>query len=209
MADEPGAMRISDEDRRRVDRRLQQALAEGRLTVSEYEERSGRCWAARVQRDLDPLTQDLPAETAEEAAPARADEAEDAETAPAEKSRASRVFDLAVGALAVAAGVFGVGYVATASDGAVVFGERTVRVSESADRVEVGALFGSVEVVVPEGVNADTSGLMVFGSTECAAACTGGSGANTVPVNTRGAFGSVEIVTPQERAAGGLDEDED
>ncbi|MHA6801210.1 DUF1707 SHOCT-like domain-containing protein [Bounagaea algeriensis] len=217
MADERDAMRISDEERRQVDRRLQQALAEGRLTVSEYEERSGHCWAARIRRDLEPLTQDLPAETAErppekaaeEAAPARKDATEDSEDEPAEKSRASRVFDAAIGTLAVIGGLFGVGYVVTAEDGVAVFGDQVVQVSGDTGRAEVGALFGSVDVVVPEGVRAETSGLVVFGSTECASACatSPGAGTSSVVVDTRGAFGSVEIVTPEEHAAGGLDDD--
>ena len=211
MADERDAMRIGDEERRQVDRRLQQALAEGRLTMSEYEERSGHCWAARIRRDLEPLTQDLPAETgaetaekaAAETAPARKDETEDSEDESAEKSRASRLFDTAIGTLAVIGGLFGVGYVVTAEDGVAVFGDQVVQ-AENDDRIEVGVLFGSVDVVVPEGVRAETSGFTAFGSTECLDACSEPPGPDTssVVVDTRGAFGSVDIVTPEERDRG-------
>ena len=67
-------IRIGDRERREVDTRLQQAHADGVLTLTEYDERAAQCWAARTRSDLDLLTRDLPpaqpAPTAIEAAPA-------------------------------------------------------------------------------------------------------------------------------------------
>ena len=89
------------------------------------------------------------------------------------------------------------------SSWAGVFGDQVVQ-AENDDRIEVGVLFGSVDVVVPEGVRAETSGFTVFGSTECLDACSEPPGPDTssVVVDTRGAFGSVDIVTPEERDRG-------
>ena len=53
-------IRIGDRERREVDARLQQAHADGVLTLAEYDERAGLCWAARTRSDLDELTRDLP-----------------------------------------------------------------------------------------------------------------------------------------------------
>jgi hypothetical protein len=53
-------MRVSNDDRERVARVLHDAMAEGRLTVTELEERLDKVYAAKVFRDLEPLVRDLP-----------------------------------------------------------------------------------------------------------------------------------------------------
>ncbi len=55
----PG-IRISDADRERAAARLQQALAEGRITLDELEERLAVVYAARYAADLLPPFADLP-----------------------------------------------------------------------------------------------------------------------------------------------------
>ena len=57
--DEP-ELRIGDRERRATDAHLQQAHADGVLTLTEYDERAALCWAARTQRELDELVRDLP-----------------------------------------------------------------------------------------------------------------------------------------------------
>jgi len=57
---EPRGIRISDADRERAAHRLHQALAEGRITVSELEERLAVVYAARYEADLRPPLADLP-----------------------------------------------------------------------------------------------------------------------------------------------------
>jgi hypothetical protein len=59
-ADYPGAMRASDDDRRRVQDILNDGLAEGRLTQAEWDQRAGDLAAAATYADLDRLTADLP-----------------------------------------------------------------------------------------------------------------------------------------------------
>jgi len=53
-------IRISDTDRERAAGRLQQALAEGRITLDELEERLTTVYAARYAADLRPPFADLP-----------------------------------------------------------------------------------------------------------------------------------------------------
>lgn len=75
MADHAGAepersnLRASDADRERVARRLHDALAEGRLDLSELDERIKAVYAARTYAELEPLTRDLPAVEADVARP--------------------------------------------------------------------------------------------------------------------------------------------
>lgn len=56
----PRDIRISDADRERAAERLHQALAEGRITLSELEERLAVVYAARYEADLRPPLADLP-----------------------------------------------------------------------------------------------------------------------------------------------------
>jgi hypothetical protein len=58
------AMRASDADRAAVADRLRTAVDEGRLTVTEYDERLRLAYAAVTYGDLKPLTADLPAAVA-------------------------------------------------------------------------------------------------------------------------------------------------
>jgi hypothetical protein len=57
----PGAMRASDDDRRRVQEVLNDAFAEGRLDQREWDQRVGELAAAATYGQLDRLTADLPA----------------------------------------------------------------------------------------------------------------------------------------------------
>jgi hypothetical protein len=53
-------MRAADADRERVAEQLRSAHADGRLDLTEYDERVQQAWAARTYGDLDALTVDLP-----------------------------------------------------------------------------------------------------------------------------------------------------
>jgi hypothetical protein len=54
------ALRASDADRERVATVLHQALGEGRITVTELEERLDKVYAAKTLEELAPITADLP-----------------------------------------------------------------------------------------------------------------------------------------------------
>ena len=71
--DDAPPIRASNADRADVAERLAAALAEGRLTPEEAEERLAACYAAKYQRDRTALTRDLPrpAPVAKAEAPAR------------------------------------------------------------------------------------------------------------------------------------------
>src|SRR6478735_4769355 len=60
---EPGQLRASHADRERVATVLNQALAEGRLSLDELQERLDAVYAAKTLAELEPVTRDLPGHT--------------------------------------------------------------------------------------------------------------------------------------------------
>jgi hypothetical protein len=58
----PSRIRASDTDRERIAQRIQQAGAEGRLTLEETEQRLGDVYAAKYVGELSGFVADLPAE---------------------------------------------------------------------------------------------------------------------------------------------------
>lgn len=201
-------LRIGDRERRAVDTHLQQAHADGVLTLSEYDERAAQCWAARTQSELDALVRDLPPyrpEPGEE--PTVAVAVPESAPAPPEKSLGQRIGGSLVGIAAIGALIFVGSHVVTADDGAAIFGNRQITVAPGQERVEVGMLFGSVDVIVPGDMRARPTGAVVFGSTDCALACTGTG--QEVVVDATGAFGSVDILRPGEPEPDDDDGDDD
>lgn len=197
-------LRIGDRERRATDAHLQQAHGDGVLTLTEYDERAAQCWAARTQADLDELVRDLPpyrpeagAEAPTVAAPVPAGEVGTKE--PAERRNlGERIGRGVVGVVLAGVALFFGGQVVTADDATAVMGSRAVAVGDQ-ERVEVGAIFGSVRVTVPDGVRARVTGTGLFGSTECQLACTGTG--REVEVNATSLFGSVDVVRPGELTA--------
>jgi MFS family permease len=86
--------------------------------------------------------------------------------------------------------------IVTADNGTALLGGRQVTVGPDQERVEVGALFGSVDVVVPDGVRARVVGRVVFGGTECERACS--EPGREIVVDAVGAFGMVDVMRPGE-----------
>ncbi|MFC7882961.1 DUF1707 domain-containing protein [Streptomyces sp. NPDC057376] len=64
MTDDAPELRASDADRERVAEVLRDALAEGRLDMTEFEERLDATYSARTYGELAPITRDLPVGTA-------------------------------------------------------------------------------------------------------------------------------------------------
>lgn len=57
---ETRSLRIGDAEREEAVAALGEHYAAGRITKDEYDERTGRVWAARFEADIDPLFADLP-----------------------------------------------------------------------------------------------------------------------------------------------------
>jgi len=84
------------------------------------------------------------------------------------------------------------------ADAVSVFGSTTAH-AENYEHVRTATMFGSTTVIVPDDVQVDTGGVMVFGSTDCEAACgPHADSKGTIEIRNFGAFGSVEVLTQSE-----------
>jgi hypothetical protein len=182
----PPAVRASDGDREALVARLQTALAEGRLDLDEFGQRAGAAYAAVTTAQLAALVADLPAEPAAEIVGSRAPEVQtsvfgDIKVAgPSVPLRASTVF------------------------GDVRMDLRGLRTS--ADRLDLylGTVFGGVEVIVAEGVDAQIQGRTVFGDRKVSLAPVRRvAGTPRVVVHARTIFGDLTLrsLAPGESAS--------
>ena len=144
----PPAVRASDADREGIVTRLQAAVGEGRIDLDEFGQRADAAYAAVTRAELDLLVADLPA-----SAPWRV---EIVGQRPAEE--VSSVFgDIT---LAVAA--------TPPQRAGTVFGDIRVDLRglrTGADRIDLhlSTVFGDIDVIVAEGVDAELHGRTVFG----------------------------------------------
>jgi hypothetical protein len=151
VADEPlpeGAVRASDADREQVVERLHRALAEGRIDAGEFGERASAAYDAVTTADLEPLVHDLPVDA----------------PPPVEivGSRAPEVLGTVFGDVRLTAGA------TVPRRASTVFGDvrldlRMLRTDADVVELHLGTVFGDVDVVVPEGVDAELRGRTVFG----------------------------------------------
>lgn len=85
-----------------------------------------------------------------------------------------------------------------------VFGSREYQVSQQAladdgyAAVNATTMFGSVEIIVPDDVAVESTGLVLFGSTNCDACAEPSASDDVVRVRGFGAFGSVNIIRESE-----------
>jgi hypothetical protein len=144
----PPALRASDTDREAVVTRLQKALGEGRIDLDEFGQRAQAAYAAVTTAELDVLLTDLPTEAAPRA--------EIVGTRTPEE--VSSVF----GDITLAAGA------SPPQRVSAVFGDiridlRTLRTDVDRIDLHVSTVFGDVDVIVAEGVDAELQGRTVFG----------------------------------------------
>ena len=141
------AIRASDGDREAVAARLNEAAGDGRLTLQEFSERLDRAYAARTHGDLAPLTADLPALD-----PVRGPD------------RLRRVM-LGIFWDSRRAGPQPLEdqITAIALLGDAVIDLRQAKVTSKEITIRAYALLNDVDVIVPEGVAVELSGVSVIG----------------------------------------------
>jgi Domain of unknown function (DUF1707)/Cell wall-active antibiotics response 4TMS YvqF len=147
---EPVPLRISDAEREAVVARLNAATGEGRLTLTEFTERSGLAYAARTEAELVPLLADLPAVAA--AAPAVRSAAPVRQVTPVGAVKRSGRWridrDTEIGTVL----------------GAIKLDLTHAQVAASEVELRVRAVLGSVKVWVPRGVRVEVTGTSALGS---------------------------------------------
>jgi hypothetical protein len=139
---------MSDADRERVVSRLHTAVGEGRLTLSEFEERTAGVLAARTFAEVEPFLADLPPGPMQAAAP----------TGPVEVS--------STGSKIVRTGRWTVpdqvSVRTTGSSTVLDFTEAIL--TTSAVTLEVNLRGSSIRLIVPEGTSIDTGAASLVGS---------------------------------------------
>ncbi len=147
-------LRVGDADRDRVARDLRDHLVAGRLTLDEFVERVEAAHEARTVADLEQLTHDLPAVSIE-AAPA----------VPAPSRKRARWI------VAVMSGVerrrrwrLAQKTNVVALMGGANLDLRQAELEAAESTLSIYAMMGGVNVILPEGVRVDVTGLAIMGS---------------------------------------------
>lgn len=156
----PPALRASDADRERHARILHTALGEGRITLTELDQRLGQVYAAKTLAELTPLVADLPAEvTATGSAPAAHQHA-------LIGGRPGSANSVAIFAGTDRKGNWVVPprHTSVAFCGGVQLDLRTARFAEAHTTITCVAIMGGIEVIVPDDITVEVTGIGVMGA---------------------------------------------
>ncbi len=184
-------LRASDADRDRVAEQLRQAAGDGRLTLAELNDRLDALYAAKTYGELEPVVADLPVR-----AP------------PPPAHPGSRDIERRVGGTPVARtakAVFGgltrrgqwvvpSHYTVKAVFGGAELDLRQARLESHEVTIDVKAVFGGVDIVVPDDVIAIVDGTAVFGGfDDKVSSSQPAQGAPVVRIGGKAVFGGVSV----------------
>jgi hypothetical protein len=204
---EPHELRASNADRERVAKILHDAMAEGRLTVGELEERLDQVYAAKTVGELQPLTRDLPVQHGRPgAAPAQA--------------QARAVYDERVGgrgtssaAVAVMSGTERKGpwtvpptFNAFALMGGIVLDLTEARFEDRETTIQAFALMAGIEIIVPDDITVHVTGIGFMGAFEDTARIEGPPGSPIVKITGFAMMAGVEVKRPKKKKQKHLDQ---
>jgi hypothetical protein len=190
-------LRASDADRERIARILHDAMAEGRLTVAELDERLQQTYAAKTLGDLVPMTADLPITAATtHVTPAPV-------PVPSQRIGGSPAGQ---GTFAIMSGFQRGGtWVVPRYFTAFVFmggGELDLtqaRFAEAEATIQVVAFMGGVEIIVPEDITVRVTGIGFMGAFEHRGAHEGPPGSPILTVTGFAFMGGVDVRPPKRK----------
>ncbi len=188
---EPQKLRASDADRERVAEVLREAAGDGRLTMDELDERLDAVYAAKTYAELEPITHDLPDAGAAAAPVTRAATADPARFGGEPTSSM---------AVAILGGFSRKGdWVVPREFTAVCFmggGEidlRDARFSEPEVTINIFAMMGGCEVIVPEDATVRVTGIGIMGAFDHSHAGSGAPGGPVITVKGVAIMGGVDV----------------
>jgi len=191
-------LRASDADRERVADILREAAGDGRLTMEELDERLDAVYAAKTYAELEPITHDLPQAGV---APAPA-------PAPVPAGNLSRVGGepSSHAAVAILGGFSRKGdwvvpkeFSAVAILGGGEIDLREARFAEPVVTIHAVTVMGGIEIIVPEDVTVQVTGVGIMGAFEHIASGEGAPGGPKIVVNGVAIMGAVEVRRKQPR----------
>ncbi|SDN56708.1 DUF1707 SHOCT-like domain-containing protein [Allokutzneria albata] len=189
MNDQP-ELRVGDVEREQIAQLLNQAVGEGRLTLTEYNERVGLAYAARTRGELDLVVADLPV-ARPSAAPL---------PAVYEGGTGKRQWAVAVMSGAVRNGRWRVeaDISAFAMMGGIELDFRKAVLTSKVTTITAVAIMGGIQITVPPGVRVEVGGFSFMGGKDVNVdedSVTPDS--PTIRINGYAVMGGIEIVTKQ------------
>jgi len=191
----PGDIRASDIERRRAIATLQAACIEGRLNLDEYGQRVSDALAARTRTQLDTLLVDLPVEIHPDAAATRGSSNWPARGAPASNRGLGVANTVAVLGSAQRSGFW---RLAERSRVVSVLGSCkldlvSARISAAVTTLNVVSLLGSIDMIVPAGVEVELEVQAVLGSRDLRMGPAPGPGAPVIRITGMVILGALNI----------------
>lgn len=184
-------MRAADADRDRAAEVLREAVAQGRITFDELDERLSQVYAARTYADLEGVTRDLPA--AHAAMPA----ATSAGRYPADRVGGSPGTKSAVAIMSSVKRrgpwVVPSSYVAFTIMGTVQLDLRQARFSQPEVTIQAYTVMGGVEIIVPDDIEVEVGGVGIMAAFDHSANGPGVPGAPRLKVTGLALMGSVDV----------------
>ncbi|WP_086822481.1 DUF1707 domain-containing protein [Allokutzneria sp. NRRL B-24872] len=189
MNDQP-ELRVGDVEREQIAQLLNQAVGEGRLTLTEYNERVGLAYAARTRGELDLVVADLPVAARRPAATSL--------PAVHEGGTGKRQWAVAVMSGAVRNGRWRVesDVTAFAMMGGVELDFRKAVLTSKVTTITAVAIMGGIQITVPPGVRVEVGGFSIMGGKDVNVdedSVTADS--PTIRINGFALMGGIEIVT--------------
>jgi hypothetical protein len=161
-------MRVSNDDRERVAQVLHNAMAEGRLTVTELEERLDKVYAAKTFGDLEPVVRDLPVGNVGAQLPVPVPQA----ALPVPSNRIGGR-GTSSGAVAVMSGVDRKGvwtvsptFTSFALMGGIEIDLTQARFEDAETTIQAFAFMGGIDIIVPDDIAVQVNGVGFMGAFE-------------------------------------------
>lgn len=198
---DPARLRASDADRERVAQVLHHAMGEGRLTVTEVDERLREVYAAKTIGDLQPITRDLPGHelaVVPPTMPAPAAPAAPTDSRIGGTPTSSVAVALMSGATRKGPWVVPERFQAVAVMGGVELDLTDARFAAPEVTIQVFALMGGVELKVPPDVTVDVRGFAFMGGFDNSVHSGGPPGSPVVRVTGFALMGGVDV-SPSKR----------
>jgi hypothetical protein len=207
---DPGKLRASDADREGVARKLQTAMAEGRLTVAELQERLDTVYKAKTLSELEPVTWDLPGHTdlvpKLPPTPQRVDMTKRAvggfaglDRVVGDTPTSTVAIGIMSGATRNGAWVVPTQFTALAMMGGVDLDLTQALFAAREVTITAVALMGGVDIVVPDDITVIVNGAGIMGAFEDNAHVQGVPGGPVVRINGVAIMGGVDVKRPKAR----------
>jgi uncharacterized protein DUF1707/cell wall-active antibiotic response 4TMS protein YvqF len=202
-------MRVSNDDRERVAQVLNTAMAEGRLTVNELEERLDKVYSAKTFGDLEPLLRDLPAGSQIMRLPLAPPPAGSSPAPlPAPSSRIGGR-GTSTGAVAIMSGTDRKGiwtvpptFTSFALMGGIEIDLTQARFEEAETTIQAFAFMGGIDIYVPDDIIVQVNGVGFMGAFENHARNQGQPvpGAPLVKITGLAVWGGVDVKRRKKKA---------